>query len=55
MVVSYKNSLCKGFGALMTAGTFGYFVFKNMKIEPTFDCYASYDSVEAIPVDAMPG
>ena len=57
MVGPYKKTLVKGIAVMITSVTFGFFSYGNItrKVEPSFDCYASYNSADAIPVDAMPG
>ena len=57
MVGPYTKALVKGIIAIITAISFGIFSYGNItrKVEPSFDCYASYNSVDAIPADAMPG
>ena len=57
MVKSYGSTLGKGFGALAAAVSFGIFVYGNLakKEEPAADCYASNDSNDALPLDALSG
>ena len=55
MVKSYSNTLCKAFGALVASVSFGIFAYGNLnkKEGPSADCYATYDSNDALPVDVM--
>ena len=57
MVLSYKPAFYKAIGPVIGVIFYGTFAYSSTvaKLEPSADCYAAADSIEAIPADTMPG